>query len=92
MHTHWRVIERTEREGITLVELLPVMWFKKNPEYDAHADEVGWDGEEFIDALPGEDGADFIESGKAIVLDMTEHEDLHPGDDVQLVIDVLVRA
>lgn len=92
MHNTWHVIERTEREGIVLVELQPVEWFKKNPEWEAHADEVGWDGDEFVEALPGDDDAEFIEVGKTIVLDLSDGPELHPGDDVKLTIDVFVHA
>jgi hypothetical protein len=93
MHNTWRVTERTERPGVVLIEIEPVEFFKKNPEWEAHADEVGWDGDEFIDALPDDPDAEQIEVGKSITLDVTEGpEGLHPGDVVRLSMDALVRA
>lgn len=89
MHTYWRVDEVTEKPGLVLAKLTPVAWFKTNPEYAAHADEVGWDGEEFIDAYPGDDGAECVEEGgPSITLDVTEGPDLHPLDNVMMAMTV----
>lgn len=89
MHTYWQVQEVVEKPGIVLALLKPVEWFKKNPEYEAHADEVGWEGDEFVDANPGEDGAEMIESGLGITIDITEGPELHPLDNVAMAMTVL---
>lgn len=92
METTWRVEEVTERPGLLSATLQRVEWFKKNPDYDAKLDEVGGtEGvDEFLDALPGEPGADVAEVGGTITLDVTDGPELHPLDDVILSLRVVV--
>jgi len=91
METIWRVEQVTEKPGLVEARLQRVEWFKKNPDFDvAMADESQDElPEEFIDARPGEPGADTIDVGGTLVLDVTDGPDLHPLDDVALTLRVL---
>lgn len=111
MKTTWRVTKRTETEGLAVVELVRVEWFKKNPAWlamDARYDELLAEHDndteavdplinaefpdfidEFIDASPGEEGAQFTEASGHLTLDLSDGMldandalDLRPGDDV----------
>lgn len=46
--------------------------------------------EQFVDALPGEEGADCTESTGRLTLDITNGPELHPMDNVELSVAVLV--
>lgn len=96
METMWIVETITEKPGQIVAELKPVEWFKPNPEFAAVADVVPSEDfeypDEFIDALPGEEGAEYVDLGKHIELDITNGPELHPLDNVRLSIDVLVSV
>jgi hypothetical protein len=69
-------------------------------EYDkfvaAHSDEEAnekylsyeWP-EEFIEARPGDEGAEYIDGHGRLTLDITEGPELHAGDDVMLTVQVV---
>lgn len=75
-------------------------------EYDALVEELGQEAadaqvdaepsdawiEEYLTAEPGEEGADFIDAGSAMSLDITDGLDLHAGDNVRVNIDALDRV
>ena len=91
METTWRVTSVTEKPGRVQATLQRGEWFKKNPAFDAAMADESQDElpEEFLDALPGEQGADFAEIGGEITLDVTEGPELHPLDDVILSLRVV---
>lgn len=96
MRTTWRCTKVTSTEGQTVAELVQVSWFKRNPEYDQLVDEVDVEmPDEFLDAEPGEPGADYIDAvdgTKPLTLDITDGLDLTPGDNVVVTIDALDRV
>lgn len=92
METTWRVTEVTEKPGIVQATLERVELFKRNPEWEAHADEVGWDGDEFVEAAADDPEAEAIELGGKVTIDVTEGPDVHPLDLVRMTIEVLVHV
>lgn len=91
METHWIVEQITEKPGLVEARLQRVEWFKKNPAFAAAmADENEPDlPEEFIDAEPGEEGAETIEVGGALTMDVTEGPEMHPLDAVLISLRVV---
>lgn len=88
MKTTWRVTKVTETEGAVTADLERVAWFKSNSAYDGVDDT-----EEFIDAEPGEVGADYIDAaGKIVGFDISDGPELHAGDDVFVEITVAVSV
>lgn len=91
METTWRVMQVTEKPGLVEATLQRVEWFRTNPAFAAAMADEGVDElpEEFIDAQPGDDGADTIDTGGSLVLDVTNGPELHPLDNVVLTLRVL---
>lgn len=92
MESTWVVDEVTEKPGIVTAKLRQVEWFKKNPAFEAAmADESEEElPEEFIDAAPGELGAESIEVGGSMTLDITDGPELHAMDNLLISVRVLV--
>lgn len=97
MRTMWRVQEVRAIEGQTTAILEQVEWYRRNPDHAAAMADESHEGDmpdEFIDAEPGEAGAEYIEAvngTKSLVLDITDGLDLRPGDNVLLTIDAMDR-
>lgn len=91
METTWRVMQVTEKPGLTEATLQRVEWFKKHPDFDAAMADDSQDElpEEFIDAQPGDEGADTIDIGGTLTIDVTDGLDLHPMDNVVMSLRVL---
>ena len=91
--TTWRVQKVTATPGVTLAELIHVEWFKPNPEWQRLMDDETYDGDmpdQFIDAEPGEDGAEAYEpSAGRLTLDVTHGPDLKPNDNVTVTVALL---
>lgn len=88
------VVEQvTEKPGCVLAELRPVTWFKTNPAFTAWQqlpqDDESDAPDEFIDAQPGEEGAEAMEEGPRITLDITNGPEMHPLDNVLVEYRVL---
>jgi hypothetical protein len=88
MNTTWRVIKVTATEGQTLAELRQVEWWKKNPAWDDESTPDDALGDEFLDAEPGEQGAEFSENAGHMTIDITGGWELSPGDNVNLTLSV----
>ena len=91
--TTWRVVVVTEKPGVTVAELTCVEWFRPNPAYNLHADDVPPPAgmpPEFLSAEPGGEGALLDDSGIGrLTLDVTDGPDLHAGDNVRLTVEVI---
>jgi len=83
MNETWRVKQVILTEGRTTAELVPTDWFKPVDPDDELTD--------YDVARPGDEGADFIEIGDRIVIEVAADE-LRPGDDVLLSMTVVSRA
>lgn len=83
MKTIWYVTEVHEyAHGIDTVVMKPVSWFKRNPKYseaDLDVDDRDWPDDAYIDAEPGEDGAEFTEIGAEIRIDQNQENPLGIG-------------
>lgn len=88
----WRVQKVTETEGSVTAELRQVSWFKRNPEWEATADQTPAPDpspDEFVDCEPDEEGAEFFEIEGRMTLVITEGPEMHAGDNVFMEYRVL---
>jgi hypothetical protein len=83
MNTMWIVDSVHATVGKTKATLKRVEWFKENPDWVAHLDDVPMpDGiDEFVAAAPNEEGAVCSELGDTITVDVTDFP-IGPGENV----------
>lgn len=84
MKSTWRVDSVTETMSGTEVTLDRTHWLVVNPHW---LDEAGVQ-EEFLDADPGDEGAEYVETGVRIHL-LDVRIKVHPGDHVVMKLKVV---
>lgn len=91
MKTTWHVTEVHATEGSTIATLARVEWFKVNPTYKELMADDDYDGDlpdEFLEAEPGDETAEYIDTGDVMKINVTDGLDLQPGLDVFMVLDL----